>query len=103
LGEISFFAFSSPLQNSQKSNVGDGAIVTFEINVGFEERRKFLNKLQLFSLTPSLGDAISIAAFPAFTIYSKLKAKEHKAVVISEGLVRLSIGLEHVEDIWKDL
>jgi O-succinylhomoserine sulfhydrylase len=59
--------------------------------------------LNLFSLTPNLGDVRSIATHPASTTHSKLKAEERQAVGISDGLVRLSIGLEHIKDIWSDL
>lgn len=90
-------------KTAKKQMLGGGAIVTFEINGGLEEGRKFLNKLQLFSLTPNLGDTRSIATHPASTTHSKLKTDEREAVGITDGLVRLSIGLEHLNDIWKDL
>lgn len=80
-----------------------GGIVTFQIKGGLEAGRKFLDRLNLFSLTPNLGDTRSIATHPASTTHSKLKPEEREAVGISDGLVRLSIGLEHVEDIWEDI
>lgn len=80
-----------------------GGIVTFELKGGLEAGRKFLDSLQLFSLTPNLGDSRSIATHPASTTHSKLKPEERALVGISDGLVRLSIGLEHLEDIWEDL
>ncbi len=88
---------------AKKQMFGGGAIVSFEIKGGLEAGRKFLNKLELFSLTPNLGDAKSIATHPASTTHSKLKPDERLSVGISDGLVRLSIGLEHVDDIWQDL
>lgn len=90
-------------KTAKKQMFGGGSIVSFEIKGGLEEGRKFLNNLNLFSLTPNLGDAKSIATHPASTTHSKLKAEERQAVGISDGLVRLSIGLEHVDDIWNDL
>jgi O-succinylhomoserine sulfhydrylase len=90
-------------KTAKKQMFGGGAIVTFEIKGGLEAGRKFLNNLNLFSLTPNLGDVRSIATHPASTTHSKLKAEEREAVGISDGLVRLSIGLEHVKDIWADL
>jgi O-succinylhomoserine sulfhydrylase len=90
-------------KTAKKQMFGGGAIVTFEIKGGLEAGRKFLNNLNLFSLTPNLGDVRSIATHPASTTHSKLKAEEREAVGISDGLVRLSIGLEHVKDIWSDL
>ncbi len=80
-----------------------GGIVTCEVKGGLEAGRKFLDALNLFSLTPNLGDSRSIATHPASTTHSKLKPEERLAVGISDGLVRLSIGLEHLEDIWEDL
>lgn len=80
-----------------------GGIVTFQIKGGLEAGRKFLNQLSLFSLTPNLGDSRSVATHPASTTHSKLKPEEREAVGISDGLVRLSIGLEHLEDIWEDI
>lgn len=80
-----------------------GGIVTFQIKGGLQAGRKFLDSLSLFSLTPNLGDSRSIATHPASTTHSKLKQEEREEVGISDGLVRLSIGLEHLEDIWEDL
>ncbi|MNR45464.1 Methionine gamma-lyase [compost metagenome] len=80
-----------------------GGIVTFQVKGGLQAGRKFLDSLSLFSLTPNLGDSRSIATHPASTTHSKLKQEEREEVGISDGLVRLSIGLEHIEDIWEDL
>lgn len=80
-----------------------GGIVTFELKGGIEAGRSFLNRLQLFSLTANLGDVRSIATHPASTTHSKLTPAERTQVGISDGLVRLSIGLENVEDIWADI
>lgn len=88
---------------AKKQMTAGGGIVTFELKGGLDAGRKFLNKLEIFSLTPNLGDAKSIATHPASTTHSKLKPEERQAVGISDGLVRLSIGLEHIEDLWKDL
>lgn len=80
-----------------------GGLISFEIKGGIESGKQFLDTLQLFSLTANLGDVRSIATHPASTTHSKLTRGEREKVGISEGLVRLSIGLEHVEDIWEDL
>lgn len=88
--------------SKEQMNYG-GGIVTFQVKGGLEAGRKFLDQLNLFSLTPNLGDTRSIATHPASTTHSKLKPEERAAVGISDGLVRLSIGLEHVEDIWEDI
>jgi O-succinylhomoserine sulfhydrylase len=80
-----------------------GGIVSFEIDGGVEAGKKFLNGLRLFSLTANLGDVRSIATHPASTTHSKLTPEERLEAGIADGLVRLSIGLEHIEDIWEDL
>ena len=80
-----------------------GGIVTFEIEGGLEAGRAFLDKLKMFSLTANLGDTRSIATHPASTTHSKLTPEQRAEVGISDGLIRLSIGLEHVEDIWEDV
>lgn len=80
-----------------------GGIVSFEIKGGVEAGRHFLDQLNLFSLTANLGDTRSIATHPASTTHSKLSPEERAEVGITDGLVRLSIGLENVDDIWEDL
>ncbi len=80
-----------------------GGIVTFEIEGGLQAGRNFLDKLQLFSLTANLGDTRSIATHPASTTHSKLSSAQREEVGISDGLIRLSIGLESLDDIWKDV
>ena len=80
-----------------------GGIVTFEVEGGLESGRRFLNNLKLFSLTANLGDTRSIATHPASTTHYKLTPEQRQEVGISDGLIRLSIGLEHIEDIWEDI
>lgn len=88
---------------AQEQMSAGGGIVTFELKSGLEGGIKFLNALKMFSLTANLGDVRSIATHPASTTHSKLTSEQRSDVGISDGLVRLSIGLEHVEDIWEDL
>jgi O-succinylhomoserine sulfhydrylase len=80
-----------------------GGIVSFELKNGLSAGKTFLDNLNIFSLTANLGDTRSIATHPASTTHSKLTPEQRLDVGISDGLVRLSIGLEHVEDIWGDL
>lgn len=80
-----------------------GGIVSFEINGGIEAGKKFLDALQLFSLSANLGDTRSIATHPASTTHSKLTPEQRLESGIADGLIRLSIGLEHVDDIWEDV
>jgi len=86
----------------KQMNAG-GGIVTFELKSGMEGGRLFLDSLKMFSLTANLGDVRSIATHPASTTHSKLTSEQRIAVGITDGLVRLSIGLEHLKDIWEDL
>jgi O-succinylhomoserine sulfhydrylase len=80
-----------------------GGVVTFELIGGIERGRKFLNSLEMFSHTANLGDSRTIATHPASTTHSKLSELERKAVGITDGLIRISVGLEHIEDIKKEI
>jgi O-succinylhomoserine sulfhydrylase len=80
-----------------------GALVGFELNGGIDAGRKFLNNLQLLSLTANLGDSRSIASHPASTTHAKLSEAERQAVGITPGLIRISAGLEYADDILNDI
>lgn len=80
-----------------------GNIVAFEIKGGIEAGRRFLDKIQLCSLSANLGDTRTIVTHPASTTHSKLTEEERLAVSITDGLVRVSVGLETVQDIINDL
>ncbi|CAM3513188.1 cystathionine beta-lyase/cystathionine gamma-synthase [Flavobacterium saliperosum S13] len=80
-----------------------GNIVAFEIKGGIESGRKFLDKIQLCSLSANLGDTRTIVTHPASTTHSKLSEEERLAVSITDGLVRVSVGLETVQDVINDL
>lgn len=80
-----------------------GGIVCFELKGGLEAGRQFLDKLQLLSLTANLGDTRSIASHPASTTHAKLAEAERQAVNITPGLIRISVGLEHRDDILNDI
>ncbi len=82
---------------------GGGGIVTFEAEGGLEGGRRFLDRLQMLSKTANLGDSRTIATHPASTTHSKLTDAERAAVGITPGLVRISVGLENVEDIVADI
>jgi O-succinylhomoserine sulfhydrylase len=88
---------------AQKQMSNGGGIVTFELKGGIESGRNFLNALQMLSMTNNLGDSRSIASHPASTTHSKLTEEERKAVGITPGLIRISVGLEHPEDILNDI
>lgn len=80
-----------------------GGLVTFEVKGGLEQGRKFLNSLQMISHTPNLGDTRTIAIHPASTTHSKLTDEERAVVGITPGLIRISAGLENVQDIIADI
>ena len=80
-----------------------GSIGAFEIKGGIDAGRNFLNALEMLSLSSNLGDSRSIVTHPASTTHSKLSESDRSEVGITDGTVRLSIGLEHIEDIKNDL
>ena len=80
-----------------------GGIVCFDLKGGLEAGRKFLDALKMLSLTANLGDTRSIASHPASTTHAKLSEAERQAVNITPGLIRISVGLEHKEDILNDI
>ena len=80
-----------------------GGIVCFELKGGLEAGRQFLNRLKMLSLTANLGDTRSIASHPASTTHARLSEAERQAVAITPGLIRISVGLEHEEDILNDI
>ncbi|HEX5553588.1 MAG TPA: aminotransferase class I/II-fold pyridoxal phosphate-dependent enzyme [Chitinophagaceae bacterium] len=88
---------------AKKQMSAGGGIVCFEVKGGVERGKRFLDALQLFSMTANLGDTRSIATHPASTTHAKLSEEERRQVGISPGLIRLSIGLEHPTDILNDL
>ncbi|MDX2133882.1 MAG: aminotransferase class I/II-fold pyridoxal phosphate-dependent enzyme [Saprospiraceae bacterium] len=88
---------------AKKQMANGGGIITFELKGGIETGSRFLNHLKLLSLTNNLGDSRSIASHPASTTHSKLSVEEKAAVGITPGLVRISVGLENVEDVIRDV
>ncbi len=82
---------------------GFGGLVGFEVKGGAEAGRRFIDSLQLFYHVANLGDARSLAIHPATTTHSQLSADEQKASGVTPGYVRLSVGIEHIDDILADL
>ena len=80
-----------------------GGIVTFEIEGGVARGARFIDAIKMISISSNLGDARSIITHPASTTHSKLSEAERLAVGITPGLIRLSVGLEHVNDIVSDV
>jgi O-succinylhomoserine sulfhydrylase len=88
---------------AKKQMANGGGILTFDIKGGIDSGRKFLNALKMLSVTNNLGDSRTIAAHPTSTTHSKLTEEERNAVGITPGLIRISVGLEHPEDILNDI
>jgi O-succinylhomoserine sulfhydrylase len=80
-----------------------GTVVAFEIKGGIDAGRNFLNSIKLLSLSANLGDTRSIVTHPASTTHAKLSEDDRLQTGITGGLVRISVGLEHIEDIINDL
>ena len=80
-----------------------GSMVVFEIKGGKEAGQKFIENLKLFSHLANVGDAKSLAIHPATTTHSQLNEEQQTGAGISAGLIRLSVGLEHIDDIIADI
>jgi O-succinylhomoserine sulfhydrylase len=88
---------------ARKQMSGGGGIVTFELKGGLEQGRKFLDNIKMCSLTANLGDTRTTVTHPASTTHAKLTEAERLATGITPGLVRISVGLEHITDIVSDI
>lgn len=98
------FLKSHPSYETAKNQMkAGGNIVAFEVKGGIEAGRNFLNKIKMCSLSANLGDTRTIVTHPASTTHSKLSEQERNQVGITAGLVRCSVGLEHIDDIINDL
>ncbi|MCO4291427.1 aminotransferase class I/II-fold pyridoxal phosphate-dependent enzyme [Solitalea sp. MAHUQ-68] len=88
---------------AKKQMKAGGGIVTFVVKGGYERASKFMDSLKMFSISANLGDTRSIATHPASSTHSKLTEEERLQVGISQGAIRVSIGLEHIADILHDI
>jgi len=82
---------------------GSGAVLSFELKGGVEAGKKFVESLNLFSHVANIGDVRSLVIHPATTTHSQLSADEQLAAGVTPGLVRLSLGLENINDLKADL
>ena len=83
--------------------LGCGAVFSFSIKGGRPAGQKFIDKVQLLSHLANVGDAKSLVIHPASTTHHRMDAAALEAAGISEGLIRLSVGLEDPEDLFQDL
>jgi O-succinylhomoserine sulfhydrylase len=91
----------------QQSGMG-GAVITFDVGGASPEQARarafgLLDQLQVLSLSTNLGDTKTLAAHPASTSHGRLTEAQRQAAGISQGLVRIAVGLEHLDDIQADL
>lgn len=98
------FLKSHPMYEVAKKQMkAGGCVVAFEVKGGLEAGQKFFDSIKLLSLSANLGDSRSIVTHPASTTHSKLTTQERLTSGITDGMVRISVGLEHIDDIIADI
>jgi O-succinylhomoserine sulfhydrylase len=98
------FLKSHPQQKIAKKQMKlGGSIIAFEVKGGIDAGKRFIDHIKLCSISANLGDTRSIITHPASSTHAKLSSEERLAVEITDGMIRLSVGLEHTDDIWNDL
>lgn len=107
-GEVSWVRYpflpSHPQYKLAKRQMKQGGgLLSFELKGGEKRAVQFIDALQMISVTSNLGDSRTIVTHPASTTHSKLSPEERKASAITDGMLRLSVGLEHIDDIWNDV
>ena len=90
-------------KTAKKQMKAGGGVVTFAAKGGYERAKKFMDALEMISLSANLGDARTIATHPTSSTHQKLSEEERKATGITPGLIRISVGLEHIEDVIADM
>ena len=80
-----------------------GGLLTFEVQGGLTAGTRFMDRLEMITITANLGDTRTIATHPASSTHSKLPPEERERVGITDGLIRVSVGLEHADDILNDI
>ncbi|WP_420855876.1 trans-sulfuration enzyme family protein [Zobellia amurskyensis] len=88
---------------AKKQMKAGGCVVAFEVKGGVEAGQKFFDSIKMLSLSANLGDARSIVTHPASTTHSKLSVEERAETGVTDGMVRVSVGLEHIDDIIADI
>lgn len=88
---------------AKKQMKAGGCVVAFEVKGGLKAGQRFFDSIKLLSLSANLGDSRSIVTHPASTTHSKLTLQERAETGITDGMVRVSVGLEHIDDIIRDI
>jgi cystathionine beta-lyase/cystathionine gamma-synthase len=83
--------------------VGGGGVLSFEIDGSGEDARQFAEALELFTLAPSMGGVESLVTIPVITSHAMIRPEERQKMGVTEQLIRLSVGIEHVDDLIADL
>jgi cystathionine beta-lyase/cystathionine gamma-synthase len=82
---------------------GGGGVLSFEVEGSGEDACRFAEALQLFTLAPSLGGVESLVTIPVITSHAMIRSEERAKMGVTEQMVRLSMGIEHAEDLIADL
>lgn len=98
-----FLSSHSQYELAKKQMTQGGGIISFELKGGIDNGIKFLNAVKLCSLTANIGDTRSIVSHPASTTHLRMPEEERLSLGITNGLVRISVGLEHIDDIKQDI
>jgi O-succinylhomoserine sulfhydrylase len=98
-----FLASHPAYELAKKQMSMGGGLVTFELKTGEKDVFEVMNKLKMICISSNLGDSRTIITHPTSTTHSKLSEEERQSVGISRGLLRLSVGLEHIDDLKRDL
>ncbi len=98
-----FLTSHAQYKTAKKQMKAGGGIVTFAVKGGYERAKKFMDALEMISLSANLGDTRTIATHPASSTHQKLSEEERKAAGITPGLIRTSVGLEHLDDVISDI
>jgi O-succinylhomoserine sulfhydrylase len=98
-----FLASHSSFQIAKNQMSQGGGLVTFEVKGGLQQGRNFLDAMEMLSLSANLGDTRTIATHPASTTHAKVAEATRLEIGITNSLIRVSVGLEHIDDIIADI
>jgi len=101
--KVHYPGLSAQVELAKKQMKGFGGMISFEIKGGFEEADKFVTSLKIFSLAESLGGVESLVSYPAKMTHASIPKEEREKRGITDSLIRLSIGIENVQDLLEDI
>jgi cystathionine beta-lyase/cystathionine gamma-synthase len=105
VGRVHYPGLASHPQHElcRRQMASGGGMISVDLAGGLDEARRFLGAIQIFTLAESLGGVESLAEHPALMTHASIPADIRRTLGIGDALIRLSVGLEHVEDLWRDL